>query len=292
MIHKIVYLWLISASRRFANVPSLGYAFGFLLLIPFYAIVYSCLPSHFYHSTVQFEREMHDEANDILNALRDSITLNFKRYHGTNLVTRNGLVLDSDTFFVCALKPESIGVSFELQMMFRKDTDLTWELITQPRVTISLRENYSVYTPGSSEWTDFKLLTVDDGYYNAFNAIRVVAFPLQDIFPLRTEGRSIQNVPVLAIPRSLTEKIVGFVRSEKGQPITIRGRFLRMLYLSAVTITTLGYGDIVPITNTTRMLVSSEAVLGVVMIGLFLNSLALRNDERNGRVKQRPKRSK
>ena len=43
-----------------------------------------------------------------------------------------------------------------------------------------------------------------------------------------------------------------------------------MFYLSAATITTLGYGDIVPITTTARMWVAVEAILGVVTIGLFL----------------------
>jgi hypothetical protein len=49
-----------------------------------------------------------------------------------------------------------------------------------------------------------------------------------------------------------------------------------MLYLSSVTITTLGYGDIVPVTCSARMLIASEAILGVILAGLFLNSLALR----------------
>jgi voltage-gated potassium channel Kch len=46
-----------------------------------------------------------------------------------------------------------------------------------------------------------------------------------------------------------------------------------MLYLSAVTITTVGYGDIVPITTAARVFVGFEAVLGVVLAGLFLAAL-------------------
>jgi hypothetical protein len=48
----------------------------------------------------------------------------------------------------------------------------------------------------------------------------------------------------------------------------------RMVYFSAVTITTLGYGDIVPITHGARNLVTAEAVAGVILIGLFLNAVA------------------
>lgn len=50
--------------------------------------------------------------------------------------------------------------------------------------------------------------------------------------------------------------------------------YFRMVYFSAVTITTLGYGDIAPISATSRLLVTLESVLGIVLIGLFLNSLA------------------
>jgi voltage-gated potassium channel Kch len=47
-----------------------------------------------------------------------------------------------------------------------------------------------------------------------------------------------------------------------------------MLYFSAVTATTLGFGDIVPVTTYARILVTIEAVAEVSLIGLFLNSIA------------------
>ena len=45
-----------------------------------------------------------------------------------------------------------------------------------------------------------------------------------------------------------------------------------MLYLSMVTITTLGYGDIVPLTNTARILIGVESTLGIIIMGWFVNS--------------------
>jgi hypothetical protein len=47
-----------------------------------------------------------------------------------------------------------------------------------------------------------------------------------------------------------------------------------MLYFSATTITTLGFADIVPLSNAARMVVSLESVLGIVLIGLFVNALS------------------
>lgn len=60
-------------------------------------------------------------------------------------------------------------------------------------------------------------------------------------------------------------------------PASLTGQelsYLESLYFSAVTVTTLGYGDIYLETELGRLISASEAVLGIVFIGLFLNSLS------------------
>lgn len=49
---------------------------------------------------------------------------------------------------------------------------------------------------------------------------------------------------------------------------------LQCLYFSTITITTLGFGDFYPITAIARVFVMTETLLGMVVIGLFLNSVA------------------
>jgi hypothetical protein len=61
-----------------------------------------------------------------------------------------------------------------------------------------------------------------------------------------------------------------------GYPLTTGGSFWRMLYLSAVVETTLGLGDIVPMTASARVLVALQAITGVILAGLFLNAAAYR----------------
>lgn len=46
------------------------------------------------------------------------------------------------------------------------------------------------------------------------------------------------------------------------------------LYFSVTTITTLGYGDLYPVTTCAKILVMTETILGMVVIGFFLNSVA------------------
>lgn len=48
---------------------------------------------------------------------------------------------------------------------------------------------------------------------------------------------------------------------------------LPFLYFSAVTITTVGYGDILPNSNDMRLLVMIEAFLGLILIGAFVSSM-------------------
>lgn len=52
--------------------------------------------------------------------------------------------------------------------------------------------------------------------------------------------------------------------------------FWDAIYFSIITLTTLGYGDIAPDSECGRMVVMSEALLGVIFIGLFLNAISHR----------------
>lgn len=50
--------------------------------------------------------------------------------------------------------------------------------------------------------------------------------------------------------------------------------FMSGFYFSVITITTLGYGDITPANYIGQFITASESVLGIVLIGLFLNALS------------------
>ena len=76
--------------------------------------------------------------------------------------------------------------------------------------------------------------------------------------------------------RATYEELQQFYAAVQGDPSYASGSWFRMLYLSAITITTLGFGDITPVSESARLLIALEAVLGIVVIGLFLNSLAMR----------------
>ena len=63
---------------------------------------------------------------------------------------------------------------------------------------------------------------------------------------------------------TLAEHVLGPDRSEG---------FATMLYFSFVTITTLGYGDIVPVSGTAKMVASAQALFGQIYLAVFLARL-------------------
>lgn len=54
-------------------------------------------------------------------------------------------------------------------------------------------------------------------------------------------------------------------------------------YLSVITITTLGFGDISPTNTFAMILTSMESLLGITLIGLFLNALSHQHSEEAGK---------
>lgn len=51
------------------------------------------------------------------------------------------------------------------------------------------------------------------------------------------------------------------------------------IYFSVVSITTLGYGDILPKGSVAQLVTASESLFGIILIGLFLNALSLQHSQ-------------
>lgn len=86
---------------------------------------------------------------------------------------------------------------------------------------------------------------------------------------------SVYTFPTLNVPIELANRLKRFADTSSGftSDTPPYDNFMRMLYFSVVTATTLGYGDIVPVTTTARNLIISECLFGVMLAGLFVNAL-------------------
>jgi hypothetical protein len=96
---------------------------------------------------------------------------------------------------------------------------------------------------------------------------------LEELFPCRPEMRKIACLRMGFSDYSTLESLA---QTAAGHPTKLQASFVRMVYFSAVTITTLGYGDIVPVTVRARALVTIEVILGPILFALFLNALVNR----------------
>ena len=73
-----------------------------------------------------------------------------------------------------------------------------------------------------------------------------------------------------------SKEVDNFLSGVKGNANSVSGSLGRMFYFSAIVITTVGFGDILPLTPLARALVAAEALLGIIMAGFFLNAIAHR----------------
>ncbi|MEM6587778.1 MAG: potassium channel family protein [Pseudomonadota bacterium] len=93
---------------------------------------------------------------------------------------------------------------------------------------------------------------------------------------LRVTGARLSDIPFLYWFRWYSIGIIVFAAdylvfgSHFSDEVT---NCIDAIYLSVVTVTTLGYGDIVPKSSLAKLLTSFQAISGVVLVGLFLNSL-------------------
>lgn len=105
--------------------------------------------------------------------------------------------------------------------------------------------------------------------------------PLSVMFkPLGGDSKHADSQGILTVNIGLANRLARLAAAILGDPSQASKYPLRMFYLSAVTVTTLGLGDITPVSTTARMLVGGEAAFGVLIVGFFLNALAQRMRDR------------
>lgn len=259
------------ASRWIGRVPSFAFATLYLTLIPTFASIYVSFDAEFYQNSLRLEQALWSDIQQAENDLARDIREQFVSEFGTgmSLYNNNYISLQSPWFMVHRLQirlPEAADFKVTVPMFrFGGNAYVTSETIT---VTFFL------------DPTDARLIPTDDRAY-------VLADPvLRTYRPVDCSPDNICEALFRASPHLPSRALFLRVSSETQtslhrcvdalgslQPDT-SSEFWRMFYFSAVTITTVGYGDIVPLTTRTRLLVAGEAILGVVIIGLFLNSVA------------------
>lgn len=246
------------------------YGLIYLSLIPIFAFVYALLPYHFYHSTAKYEYAvLNPKADTILSALERHIKSNYKmtshiqsdKILDVESISLNSLKYEDDKFYVkCCYS--------EIFKLHETDTIFVMQFACND-LTFNRKSFLKLFDTLSKEQKNYIMIYNQSQNYK--NDKMQFADKFEEIFKIDN-----LYIPALIIDNSLDEKLNEFASTIYGFPNSFGDNYWRMFYFSSVTLTTLGFGDIVPVSNVARILISIEAILGVVIIGLFLNSLSKR----------------
>jgi Ion channel len=119
---------------------------------------------------------------------------------------------------------------------------------------------------------------VDPEFYPPTGTVgrfRVARLSTPEAFGRVATASDVSLDPIDLDDDSLETSLTSYLAASRGDPGygTFGDRLARFCYLSAVTITTLGFGDVVPISGVARLAIATEVILGVVIGGMFLNAL-------------------
>jgi Ion channel len=244
--------------------------FGFAAL---YALVF---PRDFYHSYVKYEREMRDlrarTQQDLMQAIQDQLGKQPDLGNGITFQLDYGLAIGGEQDGALTGSVE-IGATLKRgdeQQLFttRLPVLLSWSGLRHsekpgaPRVIVENPDQLKQRVQTVYIARDTQKQAQDESILNHESADQtLVADAL---------GSALERVQLSEKQRG---DLFSILNVERGFPADAEGTFLRMLYFSAITITTVGYGDIVPLTHWGRLLAACEATLGIVLLGLLVSRL-------------------
>jgi hypothetical protein len=272
--------WVVSRRPRV-------WALTYILLIPFAGLVFvALLPAgSFYDSNLIREPSFKQDLATSAAMLESAIQGQENDDTGVQLPelswSFNGTIvtLDRQTVYV---PPESVSVDNSGNLTFaiagygRSNSSAPPIDYFIETVTLSHILHYQIgSTPYYSNGVFYKGYTAS--LASAYGAYGESQPPLDILLPDTDGGSALSATSsILYVPSSSTSDIDHLLTASQGDP---KGTswpqfYIKMCYFSAVTITTLGFGDITPVTSLARALTGLLAVSGVVLIGLFLNAVA------------------
>lgn len=244
------------------------YGWLYLACIPFFALLYTSIAQDFYHSTALHEKSLEIDLATIKTGIENSL------HEHTNKISNNKNIIDhewsvKDNFvYIDGITYDQTENEFRCRLAFTltKENEKGPERFSSNLTQMMVELNYTpVPSPDKNVYIVQKRLILKPDEITDFDPYALIG---------KTEFKGINFNNAVLMPADLQYRMLAYARAAQGFPAHSSGTFGRMLYLSAVTITTLGYGDITPVSPLARFLVGLEAVLGIVIIGFYLTSLS------------------
>lgn len=260
----------------------------YFLSIFLFAFIYNFIAEDFFHSTVKQERYYHQEKAEIDKLLTDEIQ-NIYESRFTEEAMKSAKV----RFSLVALRLSKLNVKqkeidFQIDfLLHEKDSIIEKPSIYKYKGILNISKYSNLIDTITGK--DYSLLIRKDHEERNMSIrkrSKIVYFHSLSLTPIKDynrpeqtnlfnelllNGDTIQNRIISSY--ELRERLKRLSLANNGFPFSIEGRFSRMLYFSATTQTGLGPGDILPLTERARLLVVVQVIIGIIIIGLFLNAV-------------------
>jgi Ion channel len=257
--------------RRLAVPLILGLTY--LALAPVFATIYDGLPARSFHdSNLEIEQPLTSDARGLLGALTRLIQPGVTSRWTTATAHLN---INPPSVKASMIQADGnnhllVEISGDYEGVTTRGVGLAGNF--QEPLQLSVLERLISIPPGGPETVAYPVSVVTPGGGSATSPRFAPPLPLL----LKPQsGRVIsQTSGLLTLSVAVSNRFVRFFNSLQGDPSQASGNWMRMLYFSSTTLTTLGLGDITPVSSEARLWVWLEAVAGLVVVGLFLASLA------------------
>jgi hypothetical protein len=252
-----------SLLRLLASLSARTYLLIYVGVIAGFAGLYCWIAPDFYHPYARFETPISDAGTDLAKDLEEAFRIQLKK----ELLLPDKASVNLDQLKVGRLTANEDGIAFDLYLVVVSGAGP----VIYGSIPLSIDPDDRIPIGESDEII---------GLHPQPQKAKGGHLSLLDKNPIVKDSKEIgmallTATAVIMVPRSVVSRLEGFNQAHGGFPSRVPGVFGRMLYLSAVTIATVGYGDVVPLTGRARFLTGLEAILGIVFLGLFINSLGL-----------------
>lgn len=274
-----------------ASIPPILWMLLYVGLIFLFAAVYTTQPEDFYHSTIQYEPAITNDGVRLQNELAAAIVARISQLYGGPMASVQDWEFDTTTIEVRDIAFQENSVTFLFSGFLRPANPATPEPSGSGVQVFQIGVHTAIPVT-----TQLSGLTHDSDNPNP-TYTHVLSFEAEDnvvdysgdfmdpAVLFAKQGEPVEYAPEIFLGAEVEQHLTDYWSAfTRGRPLQSSGHYQRMLYFSAVTITTVGFGDITPITPWARKWTAIEAVSGIVVIGLFLNSLFQRRDEPQSRL--------
>jgi hypothetical protein len=247
------------------------WAIAYLVAIPAFGFYYLLvIPDSFYAPYAQYDPDLTADGVALTKTMQAAVARAYdqafdaaveKKYPG-GIPSGGSLSLPSKDHLVVEASKEGSQLVFIINWLgpspfFRGSVRHLW-----PFVTLTIKKIEPIpqggqavqikvdQTPYGTERSD--VLQTGENFYDAMFK--------------RTGG------DVLALTPDEAATIRKYLLGVQGRTDSFSNNVVRMMYLSAVVQTTLGLGDLIPMTTAARIAVALQAIFGIVFAGLFLNA--------------------